>query len=277
MKFFFNIFLLVVFTLNLYSYDRIIALSPSINEILYALGEDKKIVGNTNFCNYPKDAINKPKVGGYFEPSLEKILALKPDLVIMQSSSIKLSTKLNKLGIKTKVLKLTTLQDIKETIKTIGDIVDRKKEAKTILASMNQKLKATKSITKDKKILMVIGHNLSLEKRIFVVGQNLYFDDIINASGNTNAFKSKRTGQPILNMENIIATDPDIVILLSPYRIKKNLTKEQLIAPWLKLPIKVAKTKNIFIIDKEYAGIASDRIVYFLDDFKKILQDVKSR
>jgi iron complex transport system substrate-binding protein len=277
MKFFFNIFLLVVFTLNLYSYDRIIALSPSINEILYALGEDKKIVGNTNFCNYPKDAINKPKVGGYFEPSLEKILALKPDLVIMQSSSIKLSTKLNKLGIKTKVLKLTTLQDIKETIKTIGDIVDRKKEAKTILASMNQKLKATKSITKDKKILMVIGHNLSLEKRIFVVGQNLYFDDIINASGNTNAFKSKRTGQPILNMENIIATNPDIVILLSPYREKKNLTKEQLIEPWLKLPIEVAKTKNIFIIDKEYAGIASDRIVYFLDDFKKILQDVKSR
>jgi len=269
--------LLLLFTINLFSYDRIIALSPAINEIIYALDSGDKIVGNTSFCNYPKEAQNKPKVGGYFSPSLEKILSLKPDMVIMQHSSIKLSKKLNRLGIETKVLKLKRLNDIKDTIKIVGDVLGKRTQAKTILDNLNQKLKDIKNITKNKKILMVIGHNLNLEKRIFVAGQNLYFDDIINISGNINAFRSKRVGQPILNMENIIATNADIIILLAPFKSKKSLSDNDLISPWLKLPINASKTKSIYILDKEYAGISSHRLIYFLEDFKGFLQDAKSR
>ena len=264
-------------TNGLFAYDRIIALSPSINEIIYALDSGDKIVGNTDFCTYPKDAQSKQKVGGYFSPSLEKILSLKPDIVIMQNSSLKLSRKLNKLGIKTKVVKLQRLEDIKDTIKIIGQILDKKQIAKKILDDFETKLSQTQNIIKNKKILIVIGHNLKLDKRIFVVGQNLYFDDIINQSGNVNAFQSKRAGQPILNMENIIATNPDIVILLAPYMHKKGLTKEELINPWLKLPIKVVKTKAIYVLDKEYAGISSHRLIYFLDDFRNYLVDAKNR
>jgi iron complex transport system substrate-binding protein len=269
--------LLSIFILELFSYDKIIALSPSINEIIYALGSGDTIVGNTDFCNYPKDAQTKTKVGGYFSPNLEKIVALKPDLVIMLESSQKLTLKLHKLGIETKVLKLTTLEDIKQSIKTIGNIIRKPNEANQLLQTIEQKLQNIQNIVQNQKILMVIGHNLSLKKRIFVVGQNLYLDDIITISGNKNGFFSTRKGQPILNMENIIATNSDIVILLSPYRVKKNLTKEQLLEPWYKLPIGAAKDKKIYIIDKEYAGISSDRIVYFLDDFRDILLDAKNR
>ncbi|MEA3384263.1 MAG: helical backbone metal receptor [Campylobacterota bacterium] len=272
-----KIFFLLFFTINLFSYDRIIALSPSINEIIYALDSGDKIVGNTTFCNYPEEAKNKPKVGGYFEPSLEKILSLRPEIVIMQKSSLKLSKKLNKLGIKTKVVKLDRLNSIFDTIKDIGDVLDKKVEAKAILDRLNNRLEKTKNIIKNKRILFVIGHNLKLEKRIFVAGQNLYFDDIINYSGNTNAFKSSRVGQPILNMENIIASNPDIVILLSPFREKKGLTKDDLINPWLKLPINAKKTKSVFVLDKEYAGISSNRLIYFLEDFKRFLLDAKNR
>jgi len=270
---------LILFLLatNLFAYERIIALSPSINEIIYALGDGKKIVGNTTHCTYPQEAQSKPKVGGYFSPSLEKILSLKPDMVIMQQSSIKLSQKLQQLGISTQVLSLKTLNDIKRSIEIIGDILNKKPQAQEILNTIDRKLKEIQGIVKNKKILMVIGHNLSLEKRIFVAGQNLYFDDIINISGNTNAFKSSRIGQPILNMENIIATNPDIVVLLAPFREDKHLTHEQLINPWLKLPINAKKTNSIYMIDKHYAGIASNRIIYFLEDFKGFLADARDK
>lgn len=268
---------LLLFTLNLFGYERIIALSPSINEIIYALESGDKIVGNTTFCNYPKDAKNKTKVGGYFSPSLEKIISLKPDIVIMQSSSIKLSKKLHQLGIKTKIVTLKSLVDIQNSIKDIGDILDKQIQANIILDKLKLKLNKIQNIVQNKKILIVIGHNLSLEKRIFVVGQNLYFNDIIKKSGNSNAFQSKRAGQPILNMENIIATNPDIVILLAQYRTKKNLTKDELIAPWLKLPISAAKTKTIYIMDKDYAGISSHRLIFFLDDFKGFLINAKNQ
>ncbi|MEA1913726.1 MAG: helical backbone metal receptor [Campylobacterota bacterium] len=271
-------FLLFIFlTLNAFAYERIIALSPSINEIVYALGQGNKIVGNTTFCTFPKEAQDKPKVGGYFSPSLEKIVHLKPDIVIMQHSSIKLSKKLNKLGIETKVVKLDRLESIQNTIADIGAILNKKDEAKIILDELTLKLENTKNIVKDKKILMVIGHNLKLDKRIFAVGQNLYFDDIINLSGNTNALQSQRKGQPILNMESIIATNPDIVILIAPFTKQKNLSHDELIAPWLALPINAKKTKDIYVLDKEYAGISSDRLRLFLDDFKGFLLETKNK
>jgi len=273
----FLLLLLLLFAIHLFSYDRIIALSQSINEIIYALGDGDKIVGNTTYCTYPDDAKNKQKVGGYFSPSLEKILSLKPDMIIMQHSSIKLSKKLQKLGISTQVLSLKTLDDIKQSIKIIGDILGKKVQAKDILNTIDIKLKEIQGIVKNKKILIVIGQNLSLEKRIFVAGQNLYFNDIITTSGNTNAFQSSHVGQPILNMENIIATTPDIVILLAPFREDKGLSKEQLIKPWLQLPINATKTNSIYMIDKHYAGIASNRIIYFLEDFKGFLEDARDK
>jgi len=256
---------------------RVVALSPSINEIIYAHGSGKDIVGNTTFCTYPENAKTKTKVGGYFSPSLEKILSLKPDIVIMQKSSIAMSKKLLRLGVKTKVLSLKSLEDIKNSIRDIGKILGKEKQSKQILDELEHRLEETKNIVKDKKILMAIGHNLTLNKRIFVAGQNLYFDDIIELSGNKNAFQSSREGQPVLNMENIIAANPDIVILLAPFTKDKGLTKEQLIKPWLELPINAKKTESIYILDKHYAGISSDRLRHFLKDYASFLYDYKSR
>lgn len=273
MKFIF----LLLFTINLFGYERIIALSPSINEIIYALGDGDKIVGNTEYCDFPEASKSKTKVGGYFSPNLEKIVSLKPDLVIMLENSKKLSQKLHKLGIKTKVLKLTKLEEIQNSIKIIGDILNKEKEASQILNDINVELQDIRNIIQNKKILIVIHAPLSIEKRIFVVGQNLYFDDIINLSGNTNAFQSKRKGQPVLNVENIIATNPDIIILLSSLRVKRGISIDEIKKPWLTLPITAVKENNIYVADKSYSAIASDRLVYFLKDFKGYLTDVKNR
>lgn len=264
---------LFLFAINLFSADRVVTLSPSINEIVYALGRGGEVVGNTEYCTYPKESLEVAKVGGYFSPSLEKILALNPTLVIMQKNNYKLSQKLEKLGIKTKVVDIDTISNIKNSILEIGEMLDANQKADEIVAEIENGLQSLSNIVKDKKILIVIGHNTSLVSRVFVAGQNLYFDEIIKASGNKNAFESTREGQPILNMENIIATDADIVILLAHSMKEKGLSMDDLINPWLKLPISAAKTKSIYIIDKLYAGIPSDRLVLFLRDFREILQD----
>jgi iron complex transport system substrate-binding protein len=268
-----KIILIIILTISLNAKERIIALSPSINEIIYALGVGDDVVGNTEYCLYPKEAQSIEKVGGFFSPNLEKIIALKPTIVIMQKNNYKLSKRLKKFDINTEIVHIDTLDNIRESIIQLGKIVKQNKNAKKIVNDINQSIEKTKGIIKDKKILIVIGHNTSLNRRIFVAGQNLYFNDIINESGNRNAFQTTRKGQPILNMENIITTNPDIVILLSPMMREKALNPKDLINPWLKLPIEASKSKSIYIIDKAYAGIPSDRLVLFLKDFKKILND----
>jgi len=272
-----RLFLLLLVSINIFALERIVTLSPSVNEIVFALGKGKEVVGNTEYCKYPKESLKVTKVGGYFNPSLEKILSLNPSLVIMQQNNYKMEKKLTKLGFKTKLVKVNNLVNIKKSILEIGDILDSKVKAKEIVKSIDNELHNLNGIVKDKKILIVIGHNTSLASRVFVAGQNLYFDDIIKASGNKNAFTSTRKGQPILNMENIVATNADIVILLAPSMHEYGLSKDELIKPWKELPISANKTDSIYIIDKFYAGVPSDRLILFLRDFREILQKFQEK
>jgi len=270
-----KLFLFFAIVVNIFANERIIALSPSVNEIVFALGKGDEIVGNTTYCTFPKASVDIAKVGGYFNPSLEKIVALGPTLVIMQHNNYKLNQKLQKLNIKTKLINIDKLSDIKESIISIGEVLHEKGKANSIMEDINTELSKIKNIIKNKKILIVFGHNISLASRVFVAGQNLYFDDIINESGNINALQSQRKGQPVLNMENIIAINPDIVILLAHSMKEKGLSRNDLINPWLELPINAAKTNSIYIENKLYAGIPSDRLVYFLKDYQGILNDYK--
>lgn len=268
---------LFLFCINLFAYDRIIALSPAINEIIFTLGHGNKIVGNTTYCKFPKQSQDIAKVGGYFSPSVEKILNLKPDIVIMQENNLDLSHKLEKIGIKTKVVKIDTIESIKNTISDLGEMLDNKTKADEIIGEINDSLKSLKGIVENKKIIIPIGYNTDLSKEIYVVGQNLYFDDIIEASGNQNALQSSRKGQPVLNMEKILKINPDIVIILSPLMVEKGLSKEELIRPWKQLPINAAKTDAIYVQTGDYAGIPSDRIVQFIKDFKGFLVETRGK
>jgi iron complex transport system substrate-binding protein len=269
------IFLLLSF--NISAQERIIALSPAINEILFALGVNKQIVGNTQHCTYPSSSLSITKVGGYANPSLERIVALKPSLVILQDHNYQLAKRLKQLQIETKIIHINSLQSIKKAIFDIGYLTDTTKEAKKIVLSIDNELRSIKDIIHNQKIMIVFGHNTDLVKRIFVAGKNLYFNDIIEYSGNQNAFITQNLSQPILNMENIIASNPDIVILLAHSMQRFNVTASKLIAPWKALPISAAKKESIYIIDKPYAGIPSDRLVYFLQDFRRILDDYQSK
>ena len=269
-----NILILLIMTLNLNAQERIIALSPAINEIIFALGAGEQIVANTQYALYPKASINIPKVGGYFSPSLEKIISLNPTLIIMQENSYKLSLKLKRLGIKSKIIQIDTLKNIKNSISDIGAILGKIKEAKKIVKTINEALEKLHHIVENQKILIVFGRNTDLSKQIFVAGQNLYFDEIINESNNSNALQSNRKGQPILNMENIIATNPDIVLLLARCQAD-GINNEALIRPWLELPISAAKTKAVYINPNIYAGLPSDRLTLFLEDFRLMLEDYK--
>lgn len=271
-----KILLIASLALQLFGVERIVALSPAINEIVFALDGEEKVVGNTTFCNYPASAQHIPKVGGYFSPSLEKILALKPDIVIMQENNLDLADKLRQLGIRTMLIKIDTIDSIKKAIFEIAKLLNKEDKAAPIVKRIDSSLHRLKGVVSNKKILIPIGYYTELSKEIYVAGQNLYFDDIIEASGNRNALQNGQKTQPVLNLEKILKLNPDIVIILASRMREKHLTKEALISPWLKLPINAAKTHSVFVEEGEYTGIPSDRIVYFIDDFGKFLRESKN-
>lgn len=269
-------FLLFIFCLNLFANERIITLAPSINEIVFALDLEDKIVANTEFCDYPQSSQKKEKIGNFASISLEKIIKLKPTVVIGQNYNKRLITKLNNLGIKTLDYKTNSIEDIKNTIADLGKYFYKEKKATKLIKKIDDELNSLKNIVQDKKVLIVIGASKRLNSQIYITGNHLYFEDIIKTSKNKNAFYSKNISQPIINLEKVISLNPDIIILLAPSYENDEKTLNEIKNLWYKLPIKASKLKNIYAINKQYASIPSHRIVYFIKDFNDILQKVKT-
>ncbi len=111
---------------------------------------------------------------------------------------------------------------------------------------------------------------------IYVVVCYIYFEDIIKKIGNKNAYQSSLKSQPAINSEKLILLNPDIIILLAPY-LKSNKQKDDMLNLWKNLPVNASKKENIYIIDKTYSGISSHRVQYLIDDFRKILEDVRTK
>ena len=269
---FFNISFLNILSAN----EKIITLSPAVNEIVFALGMGDNIIANTQFCDYPEISKSIEKVGGYGSVSLEKVVNLNPSIIINQNYDKKLNSSLNALGFKTLVYKTDSLDDIKFAIKDLGDVFNRQNEAKILNTNIENSLKNIENIVENQKILFVISPQNRLSNQIYVTNNYIYFEDIIKKSGNKNAYQSSLKSQPAINSEKLILLNPDIIILLAPY-LKSDKQKDDMLNLWKNLPVNASKKENIYIIDKTYSGISSHRVQYLIDDFRKILEDVRTK
>ncbi len=272
-----KILFVLVFCINLFAGERIVTLSPSINEIVFALGVGEDVVANTKHCDFPEESRNVVKIGGYNDISLEKVLEVKPTIVIGQDYDQNLIQNLKSLNIKVLSYKTNTIENIKNTILELGILFKKEDKSKEMITRIDDSLNSLKSIVENKKILIVISPKETLSNQIYVTGNFLYFEDIIKASGNKNAYNSTSSAQPVVNTEKIINMNPDIIVLLAPFYDGKQQELNQLKNVWKTLPINASKQNNIYAVDKLYAGIPSQRVEFFINDFRKILEDVRNK
>ena len=272
-----KIIFILLFCINLLGAERIVTLSPSVNEIIFALGEGENIVANTQHSDFPLESKSIKKIGGYNSISLEKILKVNPTVVVGQDYDEKLNSNLKALGITTLTYKTNTISLIKNTINELGIFFKQEEKAKELNTNIDNAMVSVAGIVKDKKILIIISPKDSLSNQIFVSGNHIYFEDVILASGNKNAYFSNSTAQPVVNTEKIIGMNPDIIILLAPFLEDDLKAQTKLINTWKELPVNASKDDNIYTIDKLYAGIPSHRVEYFIKDYRKILENVRNK
>ena len=272
-----KIIFILLFCINLLGAERIVTLSPSVNEIIFALGEGENIVANTQHSDFPLESKSIKKIGGYNSISLEKILKVNPTVVVGQDYDEKLNSNLKALGITTLSYKTNTISLIKNTINELGIFFKQEEKAKELNTNIDNAMVSVAGIVKDKKILIIISPKDSLSNQIFVSGNHIYFEDVILASGNKNAYFSNSTAQPVVNTEKIIGMNPDIIILLAPFLEDDLKAQTKLINTWKQLPVNASKDDNIYTIDKLYAGIPSHRVEYFIKDYRKILENVRNK
>ncbi len=252
-------------SLSLFAQERIIALAPSISEIVFALGRGDELVGVSEYASYPEAVKKITKIGGYSNPSLEKIFSLDPTLVIGQTHYDKTLRQLNQLGIKTLTLEMTTLQNIQDSITAIAQALNEDPSAllQPIETAMEKAKQATR---KQQKILIVYGLSMDINRGLYIAGHDIFYEDIIHLCGAQNAFEQEQLSQPVLYYEGLIETNPDKVILLHHTATDGEVDYEKAKELWYNIPINAAKNKEIHIMNAHHLSIPSHRVAQSITD-----------
>jgi len=254
-----TILTLLLFMLNLHANERIISLSPSITEIIFALDKGDELVGTSSYSLYPPKAKVLPIIGGYQNPHLEKILALRPTLVVGQSFNQNILDKLKRFNIQTLMLNLKSIESIKKSISILAPHIKSTQDEK-LIDDINNALKKANNIQNSHSVMIVYGLREDLRNSTYIAGHNIFFEDIIEACGHTNAYTQNSTAQPVLSYENIIAINPEQIIILHSLATEANVDVDKALGNWYSVPTLASKNKKISIVDESYLHIPSHRI-----------------
>ncbi|HID93504.1 MAG TPA: cobalamin-binding protein [bacterium (Candidatus Stahlbacteria)] len=194
----------------LLSIQRAISLVPSVTEIIYAIGAQDKLVGVVTPCDYPP-GIDKPIVGNFSSVSLERIIALKPDIVFVAGiEQHRLWEKLRCAGLNIVIIAPNNLNAVYESIKEIGIILDKESKADSLVSYMKDEIeKLQKGLPKKlRRVYVEIS-----EKPLVSCGRNSFINEMISLAGGKNIMDDIDQPYPIVNAEEIIRRNPEVIII----------------------------------------------------------------
>lgn len=194
--------------------EKIVSIMPSNTEIAFALGIGDEIVGVSDNDNYPKEVADKEKVGG-MELNIEKIISLKPDLILAHESGMgSFDAGLNQLrdaGITVLVVNdATNFEETYESIGMIAKATGTKEEAEKIISDMKDKIKVIEEKAASIKDVKKVFMEISPEPEIYAAGKNTFMDEILQIINAKNAVTEE--GWPKMDQEAIISTNPDVIL-----------------------------------------------------------------
>ncbi|HSQ76393.1 MAG TPA: cobalamin-binding protein [Bacteroidota bacterium] len=194
--------------------QRIVSLAPSITESLFAIGAGDRIAGVTTYCNYPPAAASKPRVGGMTTPSIESIVALHPDLVLvsMEGNLHDDFARLRDLRIPVAVSNPRTLDGIFRSLTILGRLTGTTDSASHLIAALRQRVDTIvrRNGTQPARTLLFV----SLQPLI-TAGAGTFIDELVRQAGGVNLAAQTALTYPTLSREAVIAYDPDVLLVMS--------------------------------------------------------------
>lgn len=194
--------------------ERIVSLSPKNTEMLYALGLGDRVVGDTDYCNYPPEAANKTKVGGITNVNVEQVAALNPDVVFADSLTKKdVAERLESMGYPVIVNDPRNVSDIENSIVRMGAVCDAEANATRLAGEINASILAitdkTSTLNESQKprVLMLLD-----TYDFYVAGSNCYGNELILLAGGQNV-AYQLNDYASMSKEAVIDADPDIIIM----------------------------------------------------------------
>jgi iron complex transport system substrate-binding protein len=191
--------------------QRIVSLLPSFTEILFAIGAGDRVVGRTQWCDYPPAALAVPSVGEGLPPNIEAVAARHPDLVVLYKAgaNVTAAKQLERIGIRTVLIDLNRLEDLGPAARTLGRLTGREAQAESLAVAM-ESLAARPPPPARTSLAFVVWDNPPI-----VIGHGSYLDQLAAQAGARNVFADITAPSAQVSLETIVARHPDWIAVLS--------------------------------------------------------------
>jgi iron complex transport system substrate-binding protein len=243
--------------------ERIIALAPSLTEILYFLGLGNKVVGVTQFSSYPPDAAFKPRVGSYVNLNLERIIDLSPDLIVAtQDGNERRDVELlERAGITVYVVNPRNVGDLIETIQDVGSLCGVPQgataQSRKLAKRVDRIVQKTTSLPKP---LVFVQIQL---KPIMTVNRETFHHDLIRLAGGRNMTGDEPVTYPRISLEEVIQRKPEVILISSMERQGRFERARREWLQWTSIP--AVQTGRVHLIDSDLIDRPSPRLIEGLE------------
>lgn len=195
--------------------QRIVALIPAVTEMLFAIGAGPQVIAVSSFDEYPPEVKNLQRVGALLDPDLERIFALRPDLVIAYDSQKDLQAQLTRAKVPIYSYRHSTLADVTRTIQDVGSRVGHAAQADTLVKSIDAHLAAIRQRVQGRprpRTLLVFGREIGALRGIYASGGFGFLHDMLEAAGGEDVFADIKRQSVQATTEQIIARRPEVIL-----------------------------------------------------------------
>ncbi|QGZ41082.1 iron complex transport system substrate-binding protein [Pseudoduganella flava] len=235
--------------------QRVISMAPHVTELLFAAGAGGKIVGAVDYSDYPEAAKAIPRVGSNREVDLERVLALKPDLIVVwrHGSSERQIDMLRKLGIPLFHSEPTKLDAIPDSVIAMGKLAGTEPAAEATAADLRRRLAALRAKYGSRPVVRTFYQ--VWDKPLYTLNGAHIVSDALRLCGGENIFASQKVTAPVVSYEAVLQEDPEAVFSTA----EKDQGGANL---WRKYPtLKATKLDNLFTIDGNLVNRAGPRMI----------------
>ena len=257
---------------------RVVALSPSVVETVDALGLQSNLVGVSAFTQFPESVRALPKVGGFLDPSIEAILALKPSVVIGLKESQELLSRLERLRIATIAVEHRSLAGILDSLRIVGDSCGRHENATNKIKELSEAVETIRRSRLREKMqrgLVLIGSKSEAVElvHLYASGRDGYYTDLLDILGVENIVKGGTTPFSSVSKEILIAHNPDIIFQIITDGDLSALERSAIESSWRSLGhFGATEEKKIFLLTRYVDTIPGPRFLETLQEMARLLK-----
>ena len=244
---------------------RIVSLIPATTEMLFAMGAGNRLVGAGNYDRFPPEVDKLPHVGGLLDPDTERILALRPDLVILYATQSDLRARLDRASVPYYSYEHRAMPDIMQTIRAIGARIGAAESAERVAAGMEQSLADIRRAVAGRprlKTMLIFGREPGTLRGVLASGGYGFLSDLLDVAGSENAFADIKQQSVQASTEMLLARQPDAIVELRYGDDRRAVNIDQELSVWKTLPsIPAVRNHRLYLLVGDEFVVPGPRIV----------------